>query len=787
MRIPICPILLLLLFASAPLAGAADLVIAAGAKTEATVVVAADSGRWEKRAGEDLVHYIELMTGAKVELAEVAGAGPNLFVGAAALAADPKLQLELNKVAKPDPLIRADAIVVRRDGGSVYLAGTNDDSHYFAVARLLHDWGCRWYLPTEIGECIPSHAELKLGDIDFAYAPPFEIRHYWLSWNGDSTGANEFRRRNFMTETSFAGMGHALAKYTEKLRPEGRSIFNVPLAEDATAKSIAEQLDEEYAKGTTPGISLAIEDGNYVNDSASDIALQAGIYDKFALQPSNTDAMMTLYNNVARILRERHPASKTKIGAMAYANVTIPPQQVTNIEPNVVMWLAPIDIDPNHDMDDPNSAPRQEFREMLYRWAELVDGRLAIYDYDQGQLVWRDIPNPSHQVFAEDVKHYRKAGVLGVGTESRGATATTFLNLFFRGQLMWDPDADTDVLLAEFYPKFYGPAAEPMTQYWNAIYAAWDETLVTEHEYFVAPAIYTPQLLAKLKVQLAEAEKRLAPLRGKKGPTRNDELLLERNEFTRLCFELLEQYMSMVHKGAGECDYQAAAQAGGMGLATRDKLTAINATFTTYKNIGEHGAAWWPGEVEQMKSLAALTDGTSGTLVAKTPLEWAFRRDPHDTGLARGWGYQEADLSYWEKQGSAISMAGRKDYPTVWEMLRTDIYLQGQGVRHSDYQSYTGHYWYQTPLELNAAQTEGPIHLMFPGLFNECWLYVNGQLIGYRDFSEPWWRNDYRFEWDVDLTGKLTAGKNTITLRGYCPHHFGGIFRRPFLYRKIKN
>jgi hypothetical protein len=242
-----------------------------------------------------------------------------------------------------------------------------------------------------------------------------------------------------------------------------------------------------------------------------------------------------------------------------------------------------------------------------------------------------------------------------------------------------------------------------------------------------------------------------------------------------------------VHKGAGECDYQAAAQAGGMGLATRDKLTAINATFTTYKNIGEHGAAWWPGEVEQMKSLAALTEGTSGTLVAKTPLEWAFRRDPHDTGLARGWGYQEADLSYWEKQGSAISMAGRKDYPTVWEMLRTDIYLQGQGVRHSDYQSYTGHYWYQTPLELNAAQTEGPIHLMFPGLFNECWLYVNGQLIGYRDFSEPWWRNDYRFEWDVDLTGKLTAGKNTITLRGYCPHHFGGIFRRPFLYRKIKN
>jgi hypothetical protein len=68
-------------------------------------------------------------------------------------------------------------------------------------------------------------------------------------------------------------------------------------------------------------------------------------------------------------------------------------------------------------------------------------------------------------------------------------------------------------------------------------------------------------------------------------------------------------------------------------------------------------------------------------------------------------------------------------------------------------------------------------------LFNTCWLYVGDQLVGHRPFPEPWWRNDYRFAWDVDLTGRLKAGKNRITLRGYCPHHFGGMFRRPFLYR----
>jgi len=494
--------------------------------------------------------------------------------------------------------------------------------------------------------------------------------------------------------------------------------------------------------------------------------------------------MMTLYNNVARILREKYPASKTKLGGMAYANVTIPPQRVTKIEPNIVMWLAPIDIDPNHGMDDENSPPKNEYREMLYRWAQLMEGRLAIYDYDQGQLVWRDLPNPSHTMFAQDVKHYRKADIMGIGTESRGATATTFLNLFFRGQLMWNPDADVKTLLAEFYPKFYGPAAPPMADYWNAIYASWDSTLSTEHEYFVAPIIFTPQVMAVLKEKLAQAQKAIEPLKAKGTPTRNEKFYVDRLRFTELSFDVIENYMAMV-RAVSETDFKASVAAGERGLAAREKLTVMNPTFTTYKNIGEHGAAWWPGEVQQMRDLAALTDGTKGTLVARTPLEWAFRRDPRDTGLARGWSYGTADLEFWKTKGKNIPLADLKDYPDTWEMLRTDIYIQGQGVRHPDRQSYSGHYWYQTTLDLTAEQAAGKLNLMFPGLFNECWLYINGEIAGHRAFPEPWWRNDYKFEWNVNVAGKFKTGANTITLRGLNPHHFGGMFRRPFLYRPL--
>ena len=36
-----------------------------------------------------------------------------------------------------------------------------------------------------------------------------------------------------------------------------------------------------------------------------------------------------------------------------------------------------------------------------------------------------------------------------------------------------------------------------------------------------------------------------------------------------------------------------------------------------------------------------------------------------------------------------------------------------------------------------------------------------------------------RFQWDVDLAGKLKAGENMIALRVDSRHHQAGMFRRP--------
>ncbi|MCX5661548.1 MAG: DUF4838 domain-containing protein [Planctomycetota bacterium] len=779
--------------------GGDDLVIAEAGAAKATILVAPKAGPNEKLAAADLAKFIELMTGAKTPIvdtddaiaAALKGDAPLLIVGSAALAAEPKLQQKLDKVAKKDPILRADAVVVQRKGKRVYLAGNNDEAHYYAVAKLLQLWGCRWYLPTDFGQCIPEWPAIKVGKIDWAYGPKLEVREYWISWNGSGEGQREFQLRNYMNHVSVGG-GHILGSYVKDLVPAGKSVFNVPITDPKTAEVVAEKVDAPFAKDQN--FSLGMEDGTYESDFAPDKEMAANLWDKYMMNRVLTDNFMVFYNAVCKNLLAKHPQSKSKIGFLAYTNITIPPQRKIVAEKPLIASLAPIDIDPNHGVNDWRSPAAMEYGAMVKRWSEVMQGRVFIYDYDQGMLIWRDIPNPCLTPIVQNMKFYEEAGILGVDTESRNAIAMVFLNLHVRGQAMWDTSVDLKALLAEFYPKFYGPAAKEMEAYWNTLFKAWDDTIVTEHEYFAAPAIYTPELIAKLRESLEAGESAMKKAAGTEWEKKRDWAKhLERMKFTRLSYNLIEQYLGAVRAAAGECDYKAAGELGAKAVATRLEIAKMNTTFTTRIAPGTPaaeteagGPAWMMGEIKQYRDIGSLTDGTKGKLVKKLPLEWAFRRDPHDSGLASGWAYQpEVDMTTWNKVGKTQKLLERKDYPPAWEMIRTDLYVQAQGVLHPDMQSYTGYMFYKTDVDLSDSQAAGNLRLHFPGLFNEGWLYVNGVLVAFRPQKAMWWINDYKFDWDVDLKGVVKPGKNTITLRLNCEHHFGGMFRRPFLYTPV--
>ena len=127
-----------------------ELVIADKGKTAAIIVVAEKAGPNEQLAAEDLAKYIALMSGVAPTIAKtpevIAGAlkenAPVLLIGQEALKADKSLVAALKKPVTVKGLLRSDAIVLRRKDNRVYLAGSNDLSHYYAVVELLRRWGC---------------------------------------------------------------------------------------------------------------------------------------------------------------------------------------------------------------------------------------------------------------------------------------------------------------------------------------------------------------------------------------------------------------------------------------------------------------------------------------------------------------------------------------------------------------------------------------------------------------------------------------------------------------------
>ena len=141
-----------------------DLTIAANGNTSAVIVVSPGADPQEKLAASDLAQYIGLMSGAKPRIANTRQAiadalssmKPVLIVGEQALKMQPELRAALGAVLKKKPHLRSDGIALKRVANRVYLAANNPLSHYFAVVELLRRWGCRWYMPTEFGECIPQ-------------------------------------------------------------------------------------------------------------------------------------------------------------------------------------------------------------------------------------------------------------------------------------------------------------------------------------------------------------------------------------------------------------------------------------------------------------------------------------------------------------------------------------------------------------------------------------------------------------------------------------------------------
>src|SRR5439155_4068062 len=85
------------------------------------------------------------------------------------------------KSQKGIPYQQGFRVVVSPKG--IGLAGESDLATSYAIYTLLHDLGCRWYMPSTLGEVLPSLKTLKLAEQDISSGPYTIYRGVWYCDN----------------------------------------------------------------------------------------------------------------------------------------------------------------------------------------------------------------------------------------------------------------------------------------------------------------------------------------------------------------------------------------------------------------------------------------------------------------------------------------------------------------------------------------------------------------------------------------------------------------------------
>ena len=736
------------------------MVIAKDGTPAATIVISADAGDKVRSAAAELQSYIEKISGAKLPLATDGDAtnGPVILVGRSKLtdAANVKIPSGLTHAR------REEGFVIHCRGDRLILAGNNQGSYHgtqYAVYEFLERLGVRWFMPGEFGEIVPELATIRFADVQVRETPDFVMRSRWFMGRHLVPEANkldsQWKLRNKMSpthEVSQFKMGGdssvrtVIDKALFKEHPEyfamnadGTRTESLPSLSHPKAVEIAAGIIKKHFRDNPEenAYAMAPDDGRPRDWDPETLKWHHGFTDLMGrdgvpAEASTSEEWFRFVNLVTAEVRKEFP--DIYISTNGYANRNIPPQGVTLDDHLVILFCANW-CDTYHAYDNPKSWQTVRQGQMLQEWTSQCDN-VWIYDYNYVNLVSALTAVPRVRKLARDFPLMKEWGVMGFIAETRNAWMESGITTrYVRANLQWDADADVEAILDDYFEKWYGRAAVPARDFWDALEETMEETPMLGHEDRFMPGVYTPALFEKLEKAVAEAEQ-LAD-------TDRTQLHVQ---VDRLTFEHLKRYMDM--RGAEfEADFAAAAEHAGRMMDVRKKLSGISPVFCLPDEDTSASGIWYWGVTHRKRyyeSLAAKTSGETGDLVALLPTAAKFRTDPRDEGRFAGWFDPEAHDGDWET------------------ILTTKSFLR-QGYMDEVGYPHMGYIWYRLEVDVPEEFAGRKIMLYAPILETEAWGWVNGNYVGHREYREAYIRPA---EMELDVTDAVAAGKtNVIAIR----------------------
>ena len=638
--------------------------------------------------------------------------------------ASPQIQDELKQQQAPELQRGAFALRVTKD--AVYIAGPEEGT-YYGVIELLEQLGCRWFMPGDLGEVIPSKATVHIRDQWTIQRPSFTSRWFqmpdrdWqarLRCGGDSfPGAHGMPTPKVSINKQSGLIEPAEYRDWFALSKGKRTTRQHCLSNSALLDYVVDQLRQQRRKGRGPVIGLGPNDGGGFCECENCRELDAGDFDPFSNETSVTDRYVWFFNQVLKRLDDEFP--DTKLAFYVYHSYMRPPVK-HKPDSRITGALAPIALDRVHGFSNP-IAPEKSYARWLYQeWGKLIPEL-----YDRGY--WSNLACPGFPFIIvhrlrDEIPKCHEFGLKGWRVETFPNYGPQFPSMYIAGKLMWDHTADVDALLQDCSEKFFGPAAEPMGQYLKLMDAALRDSDHITGSAWDMPHHYPAELRLRARKLLQDGQARAG-----------DGIYARRVKVIAQTFDMLESFIAM-QEARVRVDFVAA-------QAELKKLDDTANELMNLKPVPMVSSGRFSTYTSYMKrffrpcteqGFARVTNGNQ--VLAKAQDEWDFQIDPAKVGEDIGW--WRADLT----GGS-------------WQKLKTSSQSwSNQGLRY-----YKGLAWYRQKVQVPANAKLDRVFLWCGGADELVKVWVNGKFVGISHGAAF-----YPFE--VDATEAVKPGENVIVM-----------------------
>lgn len=507
--------------ATATTANNGDFTLALGGKAQAAIVIASDPSPAVEFAASELRHFIRQMSGADVKIVKDTQAvrSPCIYLGKSRFTE--KLRTEIYAAIDRDwqglhaRIRKEESFFVFTENNDLYLVGGEDRGSLYAVYELLEKLGCRWFMPGKMGEVVPSKPTLTVGLTKNLVQPGFIKRggvsgytpseagqtkewmaevNLWAVRNRFNQNILDRSRKDRLSAAErkaaaaadpyawninppdpryggafiSGGTGHAynplMGKYFKEhpeyfgLRGGERSGHNWLCTSNPDVIRIIREKFANYIRQYPFVDEFTLDADDNSNYCTCDACMKIG-------EKSFTDRAVKLLNEVAEVSPEGTLFTLLAYGPHRDVPVNYVPAENVNVQITYWYTLAcnpwmPITSEANG------------------KFKAAVDGWLKTAKNVTMRPYWGHysyfIPFPVADVMRADIPHLYKHNriVNGWYVETHTHWATQGLQIYLMGRLFWDPAADVEGLLNDYYEAFYGKATAPFMKEYHRLLEA---------------------------------------------------------------------------------------------------------------------------------------------------------------------------------------------------------------------------------------------------------------------------------------------------------------------------